>query len=93
MDKLDFDKPETASDAEEEEFFKKFIKALAEGDDSEARRHLAAGRAIYVGDENFPDAVVKLYPDGRLELVTFTDDQEVLIRPLDASELCDSTLP
>lgn len=47
-----------------------------------ARAHLAAGRAIYYGDDRYPDAVVKEYPDGRRQLVTFQDDTEVLLRDL-----------
>lgn len=52
-------------------------------DGAEALRHLAAGRAIYYWDECYPDDVVKEFPDGRRQLVTFKDDDtEVVIRDL-----------
>lgn len=59
-----------------------FTNALASDKGEVARAHLAAGRAIYYGDDRFKDAVVKEYPDGRRQLVTFQADVEVLLRDL-----------
>ncbi|MGH8845950.1 MAG: hypothetical protein ACREXQ_01705 [Polaromonas sp.] len=39
------------------------------GSGEEARRHLAAGRAIYVSDPNWPGRAVRVHPDGRRELM------------------------
>lgn len=37
-----------------------------DGDDSAAREHLAAGRAIYIADDDTPPGLlIKKYPDGR----------------------------
>lgn len=83
MGQLDFSKLETMSEAEERRFMAAFTNALAQDKGEEAHRHLAAGRAIYYGDDRYPDAVVKEYPDGRRQLVTFADDDtEVVVRDL-----------
>lgn len=75
---LEFD-----TEADERRFMAAFTRALASDDGAEAKRHLAAGRAIYYGDDRYPDAVVKEFPDGRRQLVTFTDDDtEVVLRDL-----------
>jgi len=42
-----------------------------------SRGHLAAGRAIYYGDPQYPDQIVKEYPDGRRQLVEI-DEQSVV---------------
>lgn len=43
-----------------------------DGDDTAAREHLAAGRAIYVAEDDTPPGLlIKKYPDGRRELVRF----------------------
>ncbi|MEW5729309.1 MAG: hypothetical protein AB1918_15885 [Pseudomonadota bacterium] len=70
------------SDVADRQFAAMFTRALASDTGEEAKRHLAAGRAIYYGDDRFPDGVVKEYPDGRRQLVTFSKDTEVLIRDL-----------
>lgn len=72
-----------STEADERRFMAAFTTALASDDGAEAKRHLAAGRAIYYGDDRYPDAVVKEFPNGRRQLVTFTDDDtEVVIRDL-----------
>ena len=42
-----------------------------------AKAHLAAGRAIYYGDPQYPSQIVKEYPDGRRQLVNI-DEQSVV---------------
>ncbi|CDK99137.1 conserved protein of unknown function [Magnetospirillum gryphiswaldense MSR-1 v2] len=78
----DFSKLDSMSEAEERRFITAFTNDLANDKGEEAKRHLAAGRAIYYGDDRHPDGVVKEYPDGRRQLVTFQNDTEVLIRDL-----------
>lgn len=73
---------ETMSDAADRKFAVAFTKALASDAGEEARRHLAAGRPIFYGDDRYPEAVVKEYPDGRRQLVRFDGDKEVLVRDL-----------
>ncbi|CAA7619273.1 hypothetical protein [Magnetospirillum sp. UT-4] len=70
------------SDAEERRFAAAFTRDVANDSGEEAKRHLAAGRPIYYGDDRFRDAVVKEYPDGRRQLVTFRDETEVVLRDL-----------
>ncbi len=70
------------SEAADRQFAAAFTRALASDAGEEAKRHIAAGRAIYFGDDRFPDGVVKEYPDGRRQLVNFQDDREVVIRDL-----------
>ena len=82
MTPADFSKLEGMSEAEERRFMAEFTAALASDKGEEAKRHLAAGRAIYYGDDRFKDGVVKEYPDGRRQLVTFRNDTEILIRDL-----------
>ncbi|MGE5516620.1 MAG: hypothetical protein ACM31D_12450 [Bacteroidota bacterium] len=72
----------TAAETDDARFADAFTRALASDTGDEAKRHLAAGRPIYYGDDRFADAVVKEYPDGRRQLVTFKDDAEVLIKDL-----------
>ncbi|WP_141400599.1 hypothetical protein [Magnetospirillum sp. 15-1] len=79
---VDFGNLDKATEADERRFVAAFTKALANDAGDEAKRHLAAGRAIYYGDDRYPDGVVKEYPDGHRQLVTFKDDREVLIRDL-----------
>jgi hypothetical protein len=82
MSDLDFSKLDTMTEAEERRFMSAFTHALANDKGEEAGRHLAAGRAIYYCDDRFKDALVKEYPDGRRQLVTFKDDAEVFLRDL-----------
>lgn len=55
---------------------------LAQDDGEAARSHLAAGRPIYYCDDEFPEGVIKEYPDGRRELVTWKDGKQVFIRKI-----------
>ncbi|MEA4837652.1 MAG: hypothetical protein VB101_05155 [Rhodospirillaceae bacterium] len=82
MADLDFSKLDTMSAAEERRFMAAFTREI-EGDRGiEAERHLKAGRAIYYAEDRFPDGVVKEYPNGRRQLVTFEGNTEVLLRDL-----------
>jgi hypothetical protein len=68
---------------EYEQWDKDFIAALWAGDDSASKASLAAGVPIYYAEEDTPpSAVIKKYPDGRKELVTFVDGQESFLRTL-----------
>lgn len=79
MAAVDFEK---MTEAEESRFAAAFTRALANDQGDEAKRHLAAGRPIYYGDDRFTDGIVKEFPDGRRQLVTFLGDTEVVLRDL-----------
>jgi hypothetical protein len=56
----------------EDRFFDELEQALARDDDSAARMHLLEGNPIYVGaPDGAPSGVMRLYPDGRREIVQF----------------------
>lgn len=55
---------------EERQFWRRFEACLRRDDGEVARAHLRAGNPIYYSDENFPDHVVREWPDGRRELIT-----------------------
>lgn len=80
MGQLDFSTLDTMT--EERRFMAAFTQALVNDSGDVAKEHLAAGRPIYFGDERFPDAAVKEYPDGRRQLVTFEGDDEIILRDL-----------
>lgn len=40
------------------------------------------GRSVLYHDPDYPEGVVKEYPDGRRQLVTWVNDQEILLREL-----------
>lgn len=82
MPSLDFSRLDAMNESDERRFMAEFTRTLASDKGDEARRHLAAGRAIYYSDDRFKNGVVKEYPDGRRQLVTFKDDAEVLIQDL-----------
>lgn len=44
-----------------------------------AKAHLAAGRAIYYGDPQYPGQIVKEYPDGRRQLVNIDENSVVTV--------------
>ena len=55
---------------------------LAQDDGEAARSHLAAGRPIYYHSYEFPENLIKEYPDGRRELVTWKDGKDIFVRAL-----------
>ena len=67
-----------------EEFAKEIRHIIANSDDSEARRHLAAGRPIYYCDRAYPGKIIKEYPSGRRELIEddIKTDEDKVIRIL-----------
>ncbi|WP_179404339.1 hypothetical protein [Burkholderia guangdongensis] len=75
---LDVRSLETAGPAEEGRFFEAFEREVEGTGDEAARHHLNAGRPIYVGEDAFPGRVVRLYPDGRRELMRL-DEHNVLV--------------
>lgn len=80
MPDLDFAAVDNMTEAEERRFMAAFTNALKTDTGEAAKSHLAAGRAIYYGDRRFPSGIVKEYPDGRRQLVTFDGDTEVLLK-------------
>ena len=59
--------------AEEQRFWEALERELSNSDDSEARSHLEAGRAIYVEVDEYPGRVTRIHPDGRRELMRLDD--------------------
>jgi hypothetical protein len=71
------------SNQEAELVFDRLLNLVLEDTGEAAREHLAAGRAVYYGDDAYPNFAVKEYPDGRKELVDFDDEgKEIIIRSL-----------
>jgi hypothetical protein len=67
--------------AEDEAFWVSFEAELAHDDGAEATRHLAAGNPIYFCEPDTPEhLVIKEYPDGRREWVSFDLDGEKVVR-------------
>ena len=56
-----------------------FEKFLMYDDGLAAQQHLAAGRPIYFGDEKYPSGIVRKYPDGRLQLVSINERNEIVV--------------
>lgn len=54
-------------------------RAIIEDDGLAARQHLAAGRPIYYGDADYPEGLIKKYPDGRRQLVSVSKDGEITV--------------
>ena len=77
-------KPFAEMTAEEyEQWDREFIAALWAGDDSASRASLAAGVPIYYREEDTPmPGVIKEYPGGAKELVTFVNGKETFLRSL-----------
>jgi hypothetical protein len=59
------------SDIDAELVFDRMLQLALEDTGEAAREHLAAGRAVYYGDEKYPHHAVKEYPDGHKELIDF----------------------
>lgn len=71
----------TSAETEAEVFFSSsaFENALFNDDGQAAQQHLAAGRAIYYGDDRYPEGIVKEYPDGRRQLVVISNKGELTV--------------
>ncbi len=65
------------------EFWEEFEAELMAMDDSEAPRHLAAGRPIYVCEDDTPaGCVIKVNPDGRRQIVRHSRNHDEVIAEL-----------
>lgn len=71
----------TAADIQAETFFasREFERAMMNDDGLAAKQHLAAGRPIYYGDSKYPEGIVREYPDGRMQLVSFSDSGVITV--------------
>ncbi|WP_423241104.1 hypothetical protein [Erwinia amylovora] len=66
--------------SDETTFFTIFDAQLEHDAGEEARANLKSGVAIYYADKNTPDGcVIKEYPNGRKELVSFMTGEEKLV--------------
>lgn len=54
-------------------------KSITDDDGLAAQQHLAAGRPIYYGDADYPEGLVKKYPDGRKQLVSVSEDGKITV--------------
>jgi hypothetical protein len=71
------------NEAQIAEFDRNLIASLETGDDSASRASLDAGVPIYYAEEDTPAAsLIKEYPDGHKELVTFASGTESFLRQL-----------
>ena len=70
---------EATSDDDGSQFFAELEAALFDDDGLAAKQHLAAGLAIYYGDEKYPGAIVKQYPNGRKQLVSVGKDGQISV--------------
>ena len=50
--------------------FEEIEDALRYDDGLAAQKHLEAGRAVYYADEQHPGEVIRLFPDGRRQIVS-----------------------
>ncbi len=69
---------------QEKQFFDQFERDLDNDPGEAAKAHLAAGRPIYYEDPEYPEQIIKEYPEGHRQLVDFdmTTGEEILIREL-----------
>ena len=65
------------------EFRQEFEAELMAMDDAAARRHLAAGRPIYICEEDTPaGCVIKVNPDGKRQIVKHSRNYDEVIAEL-----------
>ena len=69
---------------QEKRFFDQFERQLDSDTGEAAKAHLAAGRPIYYEDPEYPNQIVKEYPEGKRQIVDFdmSTGEEILIREL-----------
>ncbi|MGX7005130.1 hypothetical protein [Caballeronia sp. KNU42] len=66
----------------DQEFWQQLETALLSDDGAAAKAHLEAGFPIYVVEEDTPrNTVVKIFPEGDRQLVTFDQTGEHVISP------------
>jgi hypothetical protein len=71
------------TEAELAQWDSEFLASLEAGDDSAARASLAAGVPIYYRENDTPiPGIIKEYPDGSKELVSFADGTERFLQSL-----------
>lgn len=58
---------------------REFESAITSDDGLAARQHLAAGRAIYYGDAQYPEGLAKKFPDGRRQLVSVSAKGDISV--------------
>ena len=63
----------------ENENYLETLLAEIQLDDSEARRHLAAGRPVYISDPRWPGKATRLHPDGRRDIMVLGEHGELLV--------------
>mgnify|MGYP000039210608 FL=1 len=67
--------------ADEARFFTSFDRQLEYDSGEEARSNLLSGVPIYYAERNTPEGcVIKEYPDGRKELVSFMTGTEKIVK-------------
>ncbi len=59
--------------------FEDIVRGITYDDGRAAKEHLAAGRAIYYGDEKYPGEIVREWPDGRRQIVSVNAKSEVCV--------------
>ena len=57
----------------------KFEQFLAHDDGLAAKQHLTAGRPIYYQDDQFPEGLIRKYPDGHKQLVAVGADATISV--------------
>ncbi|MBS9435037.1 hypothetical protein [Photorhabdus hainanensis] len=82
--RLELQNLDEMSPAQERAFMAIFDAQLANDDGSEARAHLNAGEPIYYAEFDTPAGmVIKEYPGGRRELVSFMSGTEEVVEVLE----------
>lgn len=51
-----------------------FVRALSLDDGQAAQSHLAAGRPIYYMEKQYPDELIREFPDGHRQIVALSAD-------------------
>ncbi|MEX3630482.1 MAG: hypothetical protein VB138_14600 [Burkholderia sp.] len=78
QDHNDISTLDQATPAEEARIWTVFESELAHDDGVAAQEHLAAGRAIYVSDPDYPGRVIRRNPDGSRDLMTLDESNGML---------------
>lgn len=62
-----------------QELSREIERAVHSDDGLAAKTHLAAGRAIYYGDQRYPGQIIKEHPDGHRQLVHIDENSVVTV--------------